>query len=446
LVGWIMASETQAVETQRVTEKSESVLKAAKAVIPEVGLAGVEAAPKTKRKKPEPLTPTPVIAKGKGAVVHDVDGGVYLDYDLAGGAIVLGHADERVVAAVTKAAAKGFAFSGTTESQVRLAEMLAGRFDSIEMVRFTHSRARALAGAIRLVRHVTGRDAVVVCAGTLGERIARAGEAALSFGERVEGDGRTACDADGVLVVPHGDRSALERVFQEHGSRIGAVVVEPLAYSLGLVTPDGAWFSCTRGLCDQHSALLIYDDAIGALRSGPGGSEKLLGVKADLMCIGAELGAALPMAVYGGRRDIMKHAAEVRELSTFGDAPTDDLAVAAAAVMLQAVAEEGFFEELDARAARWEQGLRSIASASNGELSITRVTSLIGVRFGRGGRRDQSGGRNELVRRYDGVYRAALERGIMLPASPLTPWSVSAAHTNDDIDRTIEACETALRG
>jgi glutamate-1-semialdehyde 2,1-aminomutase len=395
----------------------------------------------------------PVVAKGKGAYVHDVDGTGYLDYDLAGGAIILGHADERVVAAITKAAAKGFAFSGPTESQVRLAEMLAGRFDSIDMVRFTHSRARAVAGAIRMARHVTGRNMVVVCEGTLAERIARSLEITLSDAEGKdkaevigEAQGAPGVERGSVILVPHGDTTAIENVFRSYGSRVAAVVVEPLAVSLGLVAPDTAWFSTLRAHCDKHSALLVYDDAVSSLRCGSGGSAKLVGVSSDLICIGAELGAALPIAVFGGRRDIMKHAAEVRQLSTFGDAPMDDLAVAAGAVMLQAVAEERFLEELDAKAARWEEGLGAIASASNGAVEITRVASLIGVRLHpQAGGAKRKDGRNDDVVRYDGVYRAALEQGIMFPASPLTPWSVSAAHSNDDIDRTIEVCEAVLR-
>jgi len=388
----------------------------------------------------------PVIAKGKGATLTDVDGKEYIDYVCANGALMLGHGDERIIAAVHKAASKGWGFPSLTEMSVRLAELVAGRFSSIDMVRLLNSQADAVAGAIRLARAYTGRDRIVVIEGCLR----RASPGLPTDQESVLlalDSGRPS------FVVPHNDADAAENLFREHGSLIAGMIVDPVATGRGLIPPADGFLMTLRRLCDKHGAVLIFDESVTGFRVAPGGAAALFEVMPDLICLGPALGGGLPLAAYGGRKDLMRLISSAWGVDhTIGASQANAVAIAAGIATLEAMSEPGFYEDLEAKSVRLDEGLRAAAAAAKAATSHSRAGSLIGMSFTSERVRTEALMRstntatpNREAARWTRYYHAMLDRGIFLPPAPTACICVSAAHTDDQIDQTIEMAHDVLR-
>ena len=306
-----------ATRNDRVVAKSEAVYRAAAALIPSDPTTALGEWSRT-------LGSLPVIAKGKGGAVTDVDGNEYIDFTFGRGATLLGHADERVVVAINKIASKGFDCTPVTETEVRLAELLVSRFPSIDMVRFAGSPAEAFVEVVRLTRADTSRNRVVVFEGSLHEALV---EPVTSQ----RGNGLTR------LVVSYNDAAAVERVFQDAGAAVAAVVVEPVATGFGLVPCAAGFLAGLRRLCDAHEALLIYDETVTGFRTGPGLTQAAEGVVPDLVLFGAALGGGLPLGAYGGRKAIMKRLLPSTGLPPFGPMAGSLLGMAAGIAVLQTI-------------------------------------------------------------------------------------------------------------
>ncbi len=398
------------------TAKSETVRKAAARLIP-------GSAPSTESAD-QPWATPPVIAKGKGTILTDVDGNEYVDYACGNGSLLLGHGDERIVAAVHKASAKGWGFPSLTELSVRLAELIAGRFATISMVRLVRSRSDAVADAVRLARWRTGREQVVTVGGN-----------------------RSAPDRNqSRTAVVYNDPDSAADVFHRHDATIAAVLVDPVGG--GLVAPSIEFLTSLRGLCDEHGALLIMDETLTGFRVSPGGLAGFAGISPDLVCLGAAIGGGLPLAAFGGRKDVMQAprisccgelrdeqglAGDVADHAT-GASEANALAIAAGIATLEAMSEPGFQENLEAKAARLDEGLRTASAAENAMTDHVRVGSLVRMSF-----------RSDPERQWTLFYRAMLERGVFLPPRSSSCICVCAAHTNEEIDRTIETAYDVLR-
>ncbi|MHC4695715.1 MAG: aspartate aminotransferase family protein [Planctomycetota bacterium] len=411
----------EASQTARADAKSRAVRKAAASLIPAGLVAGDDLQPVGQ------ATP-PVIAKGKGATLTDVDGNDYIDYRCADGAAILGHADERVVVAVNKAASKGGDLGSPSEAEVRLVELLASRYASIDMAQLFSSPTEAGAYATQLARKHTDRRHIV----------------------GFEGGPQATAHS---LTIPYNDLSAGENLFREHAETIAAVMVEPVATSYGLVPPAKGYLRGLRNLCDTHGALLIFDESVVGFRLVPGGAAELFGVVGDLTILGPIVGGGLPLAACGGRREVMKDAPRLSRCTLgwgndsqrhAGGLP-NAIAIAAGTATLQAVGEAGFYEDLEAASSRLYEGLDDVAEATGVSVCHTRVGSILGVFFASDVITDfASAGRcdTELASRY---FHAMLDQGVFLTPSPWPTMYVSAAHTNEPIDRTIEAAHNALR-
>lgn len=438
-----MPTDTQTVQQSQTLTKSRAVAKAAESVL-SLTTSG-ESTESAREQGIRRGTLRPVIAKGKGAVVTDVDGNDYIDFALNQGSILLGHADERIVAAITKAASKGFGFSDPTEGQVRLAEMIAARFASVDKVFLTRSRARALATVMRLARATTGRKELLVAAGSMAEQVAQAIDSGSAL---LESNALTA--QANHPATPHAtaidaaDVAAWRRAFTENGSSVAAVVIEPFSVSSGLRPVEHETIAALRTLCLEHGALLIFDDCITALRVGAGGSEGVVGVTPDLTLIGSEIGGGLPLAAVGGRKDIMKDTAQIVGLCPWGDAPTDDLAIAAGIAVLQAIAEAGFYEALDELANHLAEGMSAVLTDAGRSIEMHRAGSLVGFTFPSESERSAGHG-NDAVTHPFGLIDGLLKAGIMPPIDLRSPWSVSAAHTKEDVDGAVEALAAVIR-
>jgi glutamate-1-semialdehyde 2,1-aminomutase len=352
--------------------------------------------------------------------------------------LILGHADERIVAAVDKAASKGWGFPSLTETSVRLAELIASRFSTIDMVRLVNSPAEAAVGAIQLARTQTQREQIAVVQGCLRSD----GEGALS----------AVAPQESTLVISYNSADGAQRVFKEHGSSIAAVLVDPAATGLGLIPPDEGFLQTLRHLCDKHGAQLIFDETVTGFRVASGGAAMLFSVTPDLTCLGPILGGGLPLAAYGGRKDLMKLVPSAWGVDyATGASTANALAIAAGVAALEALSEPGFYEDLEAKAARLEEGLQAATAAANVPVNHTRVGSLLGMSFveRRGGGQAHAPS-SAVTASSPGVtgwtryYHATLDRGIFLPPAPSTCMCVSAAHTVEQIDETIAAAHNAL--
>ncbi len=368
----------------------------------------------------------PVIAKGKGATLTDVDGNEYVDYIGAHGALILGHADERVVAAISKAASKSCGFGAPSETAVRLAELIVGRIPWMDMVRLVNTPADAMNDVVSLARLFTGREDVVT----------------------FEADAHD-------HALPYNDVGAAQELFREHGATIGAVIVEPMGLSTGLIPPADGFLTALRGLCAVHGALLVFDERLSGFRVSPDEERTVHSVTPDLSMFGPIVGGGMPLGAYGGRRELMEKIGHddggsacqsARGKTTmFSPASGNLLAMAAGVATLQALGEPGFYVALDAKLARLDEGLRSAAAAVGASTCHTRVGGILGMFFSNEPASAATSARRADVALFTRYYEAMLDRNILLPPFPLSGMFVSSAHTDEKIDRTIEAAREALR-
>jgi glutamate-1-semialdehyde 2,1-aminomutase len=387
------------------------------------------------------------IAKGAGAVVTDVDGRPYTDYVGSWGPLILGHADERVVAAINKAAAKGCSFGAPTEAEVRLAELVIARVPSVELVRFVNSGTEATMSAVRLARGFTGRDAIVKFEGCyhghVDALLVKAGSGLLTFGTPSSPGVPGGVTAD-TLVLPYNDLAAATQLFAEHGKRIAAVLVEPVAGNMGCVPPAEGFLAGLRNLCDQHGSVLMLDEVMTGFRVAPGGAQELYGIQPDLTCMGKVLGGGLPMAAYGGRREIMEKVSPLGPVYQAGTLSGNPLATAAGIATLEALAEPEVYETLEARSARLAEGLGQAARAAGVSVYQTRVGSMLCVFFTEGPVTDYASATRSDTTAYKRFFHAMLERGVYLAPSQYECMFVSVTHTEELIENTIQAANEAF--
>lgn len=429
----------EATEDTRVRTKSQSMEKTAAALMAG-GLASSFAVANEfcnviwPTSRTEGTLSPPVFTRGKGAMLIDVDGREYIDYIGAGGSMILGHADDRVVAAISKAAAKGCVFGAPAELEVRLAELLVGRFSAVNMLRLTNTPTEALCGAAALALAYTGRQRIVAfdghhCIGKLPGTILRT--------------------ADG-CAPSYNDMETVNSFFHESGSTIAAIVVEPICTSTGLILPADRFLKGLRTLCDAHGTLLVFDETVTGLCVAADGAGSLYDVKPDLRVLGSIVGGGLPFGAYGGSKEIMNTPGSDIDFDGTAQFPRvppsgNLLGMAAGIATLQAVGEAGFYEALDKTAERLHEGLQAAAAASGIQTRQTRIGSILGLVFSEDRVVGSLASRGADAARFASFFRAMLEREVLLPPSPLSCIFVSAAHTDEEIDRTIEAAHEAFR-
>ena len=387
------------------------------------------------------------VAHGHGSSLADVDGEEYLDYVCSWGALILGHAHPVVLDAVRAAAGRGWTYGAPCEAEVDLAEEVRQRMPSLEMMRFVNSGTEATMAAVRLARAATGRDIIIKFEGCYHGHadsfLVKAGSGVATLG-LPDSPGVPTALAGLTLTAPFNDARSVADLFREHADRIAAVIVEPYVGNAGFIPPESDFHPALRSLCDRHGALLIFDEVMTGFRVAAGGAQERLGVKPDLTTLGKIVGGGFPVGVYGGRADLMKRVAPEGPVYQAGTLSGNPVAMGAGLATLRETSKPGFYETLNRRTDRLVSGLQNAARRNGVAVTSGHAGSMWGLYFTPGPVRSYADARQSDTALFARWHKAALARGVFLAPSAFEAGFVSAAHSDADIDFTIEQLDAAL--
>ncbi|AGL01503.1 glutamate-1-semialdehyde 2,1-aminomutase [Desulfoscipio gibsoniae] len=386
---------------------------------------------------------TPVfIAKGEGAVLTDVDGNTYIDYVGSWGPLILGHRHPEVVKALQNCLEIGTSFGAPTELETVLAKMIIEALPAMDMVRLVNSGTEATMSAIRLARGYTKRNKIVKFAGCYHGHadflLIKAGSGALSLGVPTS-PGVPASTAEHTINAPFNDLATLQEIFSQAGEDIAAVIVEPVPGNMGVIPPAPGFLAGLRRLTEQYGALLIIDEVMTGFRVAYGGAQVLYDVKPDLTCLGKIIGGGLPVGAYGGKREIMSSVAPAGPVYQAGTLSGNPLAVTAGIATLQLLRQPGVYDTLEQKSLRLEQGLRQAAADAGLELIFNRVASMLCTFFTSEPVTDFTSASKSDTEQFAKFFTGMLQKGVYLAPSQFEAAFMSLAHTDEQIDQTIEA-------
>ena len=420
--------------------KSRRLFAAAQKVIP----GGVNSPVRAwKRLDGKPL----MISSGKGAWITDADDRRYVDYVLSWGPLIHGHAHGPTVKAVRAAAGKGLTFGAPIAAEAELARLICAALPSIDQVRMVSSGTEATMSALRLARAATGRDLVIKCDGCYHGHadylLVAAGSGCATLNQP-DSAGVPAAFAACTLSVPYNDLTAMAAAFKAHKNKIAAVIIEPVAGNMGLVLPRAGWLAGLRTLCDQHGALLVFDEVMTGFRTCWGGWQRECGITPDLTCLGKVVGGGMPLGAYGGRRELMRQLAPEGPCYQAGTLSGNPVAVAAGLASLSAAAVPGFYERVADTAAILIAGLREAADRHGQAVQFAQAGTMWGYFFSAHAVVDYASAAASDTARWATFFTAMARAGVYLAPSPFEGAFISAAHGPREIKHTLEAAERAF--
>jgi glutamate-1-semialdehyde 2,1-aminomutase len=392
------------------------------------------------------------IKSAKGCVVTDVDGNDYVDYVASYGPAIVGHANERVVAALSKAIGRGTSFGAPTLAEITLATEIAGALPGVDMVRFVNSGTEATMSAIRLARAATKRDLIIKCIGCYhghaDQLLVKAGSGALTHGTP-SSPGVPASITATTISIHYNDLDAARAAFEKYAGQIAGIIIEPICGNVGVIVPHENYLAGLRELCAQHGAMLILDEVMTGFRVAWGGAQVRYNVRPDITCLGKVIGGGLPVGAYAARRELMELVSPVGPMYQAGTLSGNPLAMAAGIATLEILKEAGnCYDQLEMQSAKLEAGLREAAAAANVPVAINRVGSMICPFFLRAAGQQVTNYEEATTSdtaRFAKFFHAMLDRGIYLPPSQYEAWFVGLAHDDAAIDATVAAAREAMK-
>jgi glutamate-1-semialdehyde 2,1-aminomutase len=389
-----------------------------------------------------------LIERASGSRLWDADGREYLDYICSWGALILGHAHLDVVEAIADQARRGTSYGMTSPLEIELAERIIRAIPSIERIRFVSSGTEATMSAIRAARAFTKRDLILKFEGGYHGHsdsfLVEAGSGLATLGIS-SSPGVPQALAALTLNAPYNDAAAVERIFTEHAGKIAAIITEPVAANMGVVPPEPGFLRSLRRITERDGALLIFDEVITGFRLTYGGAQSLYGLEPDMTVLGKIIGGGLPVAAYGGRREIMDQIAPHGPVYQAGTLSGNPLAMCAGLATLRLLEDAEFYKPLDARAERLARGICEALRESALPAQVNRNGSLLTIFFAGEPVRDYAGAKRSDTTRFAAFFREMLSRGVLLPPSQFEAIFVSAAHSDEDISRTLAAARESMK-
>ena len=389
-----------------------------------------------------------VIEQARGAYLFDVDGHSYLDYVCSWGALILGNAHAGVLHAIQEQAALGTSYGMTSPLESELAEAIAQAVPSIEMLRFVSSGTEATMSAIRLARAFSKRDLILKFEGCYHGHsdsfLSQAGSGLATLGISAS-PGVPEAFARLTLNVPYNDLRAVEKAFQDHKNEIAAIIVEPVAANMGVVNPENGYLEGLREISKTNGALLIFDEVISGFRIALGGVQGDRNIKPDLTTLGKIIGGGLPVAAYGGRREIMQMLAPLGPVYQAGTLSGNPLAMRAGLATLPHLRAPNFYPDLNVKSRHLADGLRAAFKEANIPAQINSAGSLLTIFFNENPIRNYDEAKKSDTKKFAKFFNEMLDRGIFLPPSQYEALFISAAHTESDIEKTIQAARETLK-
>jgi glutamate-1-semialdehyde 2,1-aminomutase len=419
------------------TENSISAFKEAKQHIP----GGVNSPVRAfKSVETNPL----FIEKAKGSKVWDVDGNEYIDYVGTWGPAILGHANDEVIDAVKSRAELGLSFGAPTTLETELAKKIKSLVPSIDLVRFVSSGTEACMSAIRLARGFTGRDKIIKFEGNYhghGDMLlVKAGSGVATFG-LPDSPGVTKGTAESTLTAPYGDLTAVEKLLSDNKDQVAAIIVEPIVGNAGFINPGKDFHHGLKALCEKHGTLFIFDEVMTGFRVSKNCAQSVFDIKPDLSCFGKVIGGGMPLAAYGGRKDIMEQVAPAGPVYQAGTLSGNPVAVECGLKTLEILDRDDVFASIESQTNKLVEGLRNAASEAGVDVQVGSQGAMFGMYFTDKPVENFEQAKATNIERFKKFFNGMLKEGVYLAPSAFEAGFVSMAHTDKDIEATVAAAK-----
>ena len=392
--------------------------------------------------------PPTFIEKARGSKLWDIDGNEYIDYVGSWGPMIMGHAHPKIVSALKKTALKGTSFGAPTPLEVDLANEVRKAFPSMEMVRMVSSGTEAVMSAIRVARGYTGRNKILKFEGCYhghgDSLLVKAGSGAITFGVP-DSLGVPEDVAKHTLKAPYNDLEKVKVLVNQYPDQIACIIVEPIAGNMGAVPPARGFLEGLRRICDEKGILLLFDEVITGFRVAYGGAQELYGIKADLTCLGKIIGGGLPVGAYGGKENIMDRVAPMGGIYQAGTLSGNPMAMTAGLATLEILKTKKVYKDLGKKTVYLVEKINESAEERGIPITVNHATGLLTLFFTEGSVSDYATAKMSNTKRFAQFFIEMMEQGIYLPPSQFEAWFISLAHTQKDLDRTIEACDKAFK-
>jgi glutamate-1-semialdehyde 2,1-aminomutase len=387
---------------------------------------------------------TPIfIEKAKGAYLYDADGNKYIDYINSWGPMILGHAYEQVVNAIREKVFDSTSFGAPTELEIEIAELIKSMVPNVDLIRMVSSGTEACMSAIRLARGYTGRNKIIKFEGCYHGHadsfLVKAGSGLATFNIQTV-PGVTVGTASETLTVPYNNLTAVQRLINGHKGEVASIIIEPIAGNMGCIPPQPGYLEGLRKICDEENIVLIFDEVMTGFRLAAGGAQERLRVNADLVTYGKVIGGGMPVGAFGGKKEIMQHIAPLGNVYQAGTLSGNPIAMIAGYTTLTILKNDtSIYSELEQKSTYLKVGLNEVLKKSGTPFVINQVGSMISIHFSENPVIDFTSASLANNQLFSQFFHHMLKEGIYLPPSAFETWFLSAALSNDDIDKTIEA-------